>query len=94
MPDIVSPDNDRTKSNSIPRLARRQRALVYELAQGHDIATVAARRGRGVSSTYELAGRVCSRLGLSQWEEIGPYAIEHGLLDRYGPEGDSRSQKR
>jgi len=88
MSDIISPDGDGSKPNLVPRLTRRQLALVHELAQGHDIATVAGRRGRGISSTYELAGRVCGRLGLSQWEEIGPYAIEHGLMD--GLDGDSR----
>lgn len=90
MPDIVSPNGDGSKSNSVPRLTRRQLALIHELARGHDIATVAAHRGRGISSTYELAGRVCGRLGLSQWEEIGPYAVEYGLMDGDGLDGDSR----
>lgn len=65
-------------------LTRRQLALVQEFAQGHDIATVAERRGRGLSATYELADRVCGRLGLSEWQEIGPWAAERGLCDGDG----------
>lgn len=68
-------------SNGVPRLTRRQLSVVQELAQGYDIATVAERRGRGLSSTYELAERICERLGLRQWQEIGPYAVEHDLWD-------------
>ncbi len=66
---------------------RRQLALVHELAQDTNRHGRRPARPR-ISSTYELAGRVCGRLGLSQWEEIGPYAIEHGLMD--GLDGDSR----
>ena len=73
-------------SNGVPRLTRRQLSVVQELAQGYDIATVAERRGRGLSSTYELAERICARLGLQQWQEIGPYAVEHGMMT----EGDTR----
>ena len=65
----------------VPRLTKRQLSLVQELAQGYDIATVAERRGRGLSATYELADRVCNRLGLAHWQQIGPYAVERGLQD-------------
>jgi hypothetical protein len=59
-------------------------SIVQELAQGYDIATVAVRRGAGLSSTYEIADRICARIGLSQWQEIGPWANEHGLGDMDG----------
>ncbi len=55
--------------------------VVRELADGCDIAMVAARRDRGVSSVYEIAGRICERWGLGDWREIGPFALEHGLVD-------------
>lgn len=68
-----------TDTNGIPRLTRRQLAVIHEFAQGHDIATVAKRRGCGLSATYELSGRICDRLGLAKWQEIGPWAVESGL---------------
>jgi len=73
-----------SNSNGVPRLTRRQLSVVHALADGYDIATVAAQRGKGLSSTYELAERICVRLGLRQWQEIRPYAIEHGLTDGDG----------
>jgi DNA-binding NarL/FixJ family response regulator len=63
------------------RLTKRQLSVVRDLADGCDIAAVAARRDRGVSSVYEIANRICDRLGLEDWRDIGPYAVEHGLLD-------------
>ena len=75
MSNSTSSAGDGPGANDIPRLTRRQLAVVHDLAQGYDIATVAQRRGRGLSSTYELADRICDRLGLSQWQEIGPYAV-------------------
>lgn len=68
----------------IPRLTRRQLSIVREFAQGYDIATVAVHRGAGISSTYEITGRICARIGLTKWQEIGPWAIEHGLGDLDG----------
>lgn len=81
------PDSDALERNTpaTPRkLTNRQMTVVHELADGCDIATVAARRDRGVSSVYEIAGRICERWGLSDWREIGPYANEHGLADALG----------
>ena len=72
-----------------PRLTNRQQAMVLDLAQGFDIATVAERRKRSLSATYELADRICTRLGLSEWQQIGPYAVDHGLsnhTDQKNPE--------
>lgn len=74
-----TPASGNSNPAALPRLTRRQLAAVQEFAQGYDIATVAARRGRGLSSTYELTGRICSRLGLSGWQEIGPWAASHGV---------------
>jgi hypothetical protein len=60
--------------------------VVRELAQGYDIAAVAEHRGCGLSSTYEIIVRICKRLGLAEWQEIGPWAVEHGLADSNGHE--------
>jgi DNA-binding NarL/FixJ family response regulator len=66
----------------VPRkLTKRQMSVVRELADGCDIAMVAARRERGVSSVYEIVGRICERWGLDDWREIGPFAVEHRLVD-------------
>ena len=71
----------------VPRkLTKRQMSVVRELADGCDIAMVAARRDRGLSSVYEIVDRICERWGLEDWREIGPYAVERGLVD--GSEGD------
>lgn len=71
----------------VPRkLTKRQMSVVRELADGCDIAQVAARRDRGLSSVYEIVGRICDRWGLEDWREIGPYATEHGFVD--GIDGD------
>lgn len=84
MPDSNAPDG---KDGAIPRtLTKRQMSVVRELADGCDIAMVAARRDRGVSSVYEIVGRICDRWGLEDWREIGPYAVKHGLVD--GLDGD------
>lgn len=77
-------DGDGSSPDGLPRLTRRQMALVQDFAKGHDITTVAERRGRGLSATYELADRICTRLGLSGWQEIGPWAVEHGVWDGDG----------
>jgi len=78
---------DRQDPDFAPRkLTKRQMAVVRELADGCDIAMVAARRDRGVSSVYEIVGRICDRWGLEDWREIGPYAVSHGLVD--GLDGD------
>lgn len=63
------------------KLTKRQLTVVRELADGCDIAQVAVRRDRQLSSVYEIVGRICDRLGIDDWREIGPYAIEHGLVD-------------
>ena len=63
------------------KLTKRQMSVVRELADGCDIAMVAARRDRGLSSVYEIVDRICERWGLEDWREIGPYAIEHGLVE-------------
>ncbi len=71
-----------SQNGFVPRkLTKRQMSVVRELADGCDIATVAARRDRGLSSVYEIAGRICDRWGLEDWREIGPYARDHGLVD-------------
>lgn len=71
----------------VPRkLTKRQMSVVRELADGCDIAMVAARRDRGLSSVYEIVDRICERWGLEDWREIGPYAVERGLVD--GVDGD------
>jgi hypothetical protein len=86
MPELSSSDgSDRPAT---PRLTNRQHAMVLELAQGFDIATVAERRKRSLSATYELADRICTRLGLSEWQQIGPWAIEHRLIDSNGTSGE------
>jgi DNA-binding NarL/FixJ family response regulator len=84
MPEHHSPNGSSQPSAPLPRLTRRQLALVQDLAQGFDIASVAERRGRGLSSTYELAERICVRCGLSEWQEIGPWAVEQGLSEPNG----------
>ena len=81
MASVTTPDGSEPTSPPLPRLTRRQMALVHDLAAGHDILSVAQRRGCGVSATYELAGRVCDRAGLAKWQEIGPWAVECGLVD-------------
>lgn len=68
------------------RLTKRQMSVVRELAEGCDIAMVAERRERGLSSVYEIVGRICDRWGLEDWRQIGPYAVERGLVD--GFDGD------
>jgi DNA-binding NarL/FixJ family response regulator len=85
MPESHASNGSASASTPLPRLTRRQLALVHEFAQGYDIATVAQRRGCGLSSTYELAERVCTRCGLSEWQEIGPWANEHGLTNKLEP---------
>jgi DNA-binding NarL/FixJ family response regulator len=78
----VSNVNGNKDPNFRPRrLTNRQLSVVRELADGCDIAMVAARRDRGLSSVYEIVGRICERLGLDDWRQIGPYAREHGLVD-------------
>jgi non-specific serine/threonine protein kinase len=63
------------------RLTRSQMLVVRDLAEGLDVQAVTRRRGRASSSTYELVARILDRLGLDSWEEIGPFAIRHGLVD-------------
>lgn len=86
MPEHHSSNGSSHSSEPLPRLTRRQLSLVHEFAQGYDIATVAQRRGRGLSSTYELAERICTRCGLSEWQEIGPWANEHGVTNGSKPD--------
>ena len=64
---------------------RRQLTIVQDLVQGYDIPTIAHRRGRSVSATYELVDRILERLGLNDREEISPFALEHGLVARQNP---------
>lgn len=88
------PDSDELERNTSavpPKLTNRQMTIVRELADGCDIATVAAHRDRQLSSVYEIAGRICERLGLSDWREIGPYAVEHGLVDAHVDDGKRQS---
>jgi DNA-binding NarL/FixJ family response regulator len=85
----MSPSEGRNHQDAdfVPRkLTNRQMAVVRELADGCDIAMVAARRNRGLSSVYEIVGRICERWGLKDWREIGPYARAHGFA-----EGQERS---
>lgn len=72
-----------SQNGAVPprKLTNRQMSVVRELAKGSDIAMVAARRDRGLSSVYEIAGRICDRWGLDDWREIGPYAVSNGLVD-------------
>lgn len=63
-----------------PRLTRRQLTIVQDLAQGYDIPTIAHRRGRSVSATYELVDRILERLALNDRDEIAPFAIKQGLV--------------
>ncbi len=63
-----------------PRLTRRQLIIVQDLAQGYDIPTIAHRRGRSVSATYELVDRILERLSLNDREEIAPFAVKYGLV--------------
>jgi tetratricopeptide (TPR) repeat protein len=63
-----------------PRLTRRQMTIVQDLVQGYDIPTIANRRGRSVSATYELVDRILERLSLTDWDEIAPFAVKQGLV--------------
>ena len=80
----MSNANRQSQNGAVPprKLTHRQMTIVRELADGCDIAMVAARRDRGVSSVYEIANRICERWGLNSWREIGPFALEHGLVDQ------------
>lgn len=64
-----------------PKLTRIQLSIVQDLVQGWDVVSIARRRGRSPSATYELVERIVTRLGLTDKEEIAPYAIEAGLVD-------------
>jgi DNA-binding NarL/FixJ family response regulator len=90
MPELLSSDGSDRPPTPTPRLTNRQHAMVLELAQGFDIATVAERRKRSLSATYELADRICTRLGLSEWQQIGPWAHAHGLADSPDVDGHQR----
>ncbi len=68
-----------------PRLTRRQLTIVQDLVQGYDIPTIASRRGRSVSATYELVDRILERLDLTDWDEIAPFAVRHGLVGQPQP---------
>jgi non-specific serine/threonine protein kinase len=67
-------------TQNAPRLTRRQMTIVQDLAQGYDIPTIAHRRGRSVSATYELVDRILERFGLNDREDIVPFAVKHGLV--------------
>lgn len=70
----------RTQPNgAVPRLTNRQMTIVRDFAQGWDVATVAEHQDRSLSSVYEIAVRICDRLELDNWTQIGPYAVAHGL---------------
>ncbi len=71
---------DPTAAQAAPRLTRRQLTIVQDLAQGYDIPTIAHRRGRSVSATYELVDRILERLALNDRDEIAPFAVNHGLV--------------
>jgi non-specific serine/threonine protein kinase len=68
-----------------PRLTRRQMTIVQDLVQGYDIPTIANRRGRSVSATYELVDRILERLSLSDWDEIAVFAVQQGLVSQPQP---------
>jgi non-specific serine/threonine protein kinase len=63
-----------------PRLTRRQMTIVQDLVQGYDIPTIANRRGRSVSATYELVDRILERLSLTDRDDIAPFAVQQGLV--------------
>ncbi len=63
-----------------PRLTRTQLSIVQDLVQGYDIPRIAQRRGRSLSATYELADRILEKMGLSDRDDIAPYAIKLGLV--------------
>jgi len=69
-----------TAAQPVPRLTRRQLTVVQDLVQGYDIPTIAHRRGRSLSATYELVDRILDRLSLTAWDEIGPFAVNNGLV--------------
>jgi DNA-binding NarL/FixJ family response regulator len=58
---------------------------VQDLAQGWDIGSIAKRRGRSPSATYELVERIVTKLGLTDREEIAPYAVKTGLVKAPNP---------
>jgi len=62
------------------RLTKRQLAVVRDLAGNFDPTAISRRRGSEVSSTYEMLDRICERLGVDTWQQIAPFAIEHGLV--------------
>jgi predicted ATPase len=78
--DTFDPASSGGRSPESIRLTNAQMAVVKELALGFDIVTVSKRRKREYTSTMEMAARICDRLGLDHWEEIGPFAIRNGLV--------------
>jgi non-specific serine/threonine protein kinase len=68
-----------------PKLTRIQLSIVQDLAQGWDIGSIAKRRGRSPSATYELVERIVTKLGLTDREEIAPYAVKTGLVKAPNP---------
>jgi non-specific serine/threonine protein kinase len=66
-------------------LTERQLAVVRDLASGLDVAGVSRRRGRSLSTTYDMVHRICDRLGVDTWEEIVPFALDHGLIQPQSP---------
>lgn len=63
-----------------PKLTRKQMAAVRDLVAGYDAQTIARRRDRSSSATYELLARIRERLGLDDTDQIAPFAIRTGLL--------------
>jgi non-specific serine/threonine protein kinase len=78
--DTFDPTTNGGRSPDSIRLTNAQMAVVKELALGFDIVAVSKRRKREYTSTMEMAARICHRLGLDHWEEIGPFAIRYGLV--------------
>jgi non-specific serine/threonine protein kinase len=67
------------------RLTERQLAIVRDLASGLDVAGVSRKRGRSISTTYDMLHRICKRLGVDTWEEIAPFALDNGLIQPESP---------
>ena len=65
---------------SSPHFVENQWQMIQDFAAGWNIKEVSRLRGTKLSTNYETAKRICEKLGLKKWTEIGPYAIGHGLV--------------